>query len=802
MIEYNIRPHMTATNAYIASNDRSARLGAAMMVKTVLLGCSIMMSGNLFAQSNENSTTATEDTRPLEGKTAASDFEDIVVTARRRSEAAQDVPVTISAVSGEELKSRQITDFSEVQFLVPTLRVSAGTSGRQSANFSLRGLRSNGVVLYFNEVPVSSDAANRALYDLQNIQVLKGPQGTLFGTNTTAGAILIQPARPTHQTEGFVELQAGNRDMIGGQAMFNVPLTDSLSLRAAGQFKKRAGLTKYVSNIPGPTLRNQDSEDYSSFRISLLFDPVEGFENLLTIDRFYADEEPSYKKITAISPCPGTPSIGQLLTLGACKYRPPLTTTLGLPSFEQFFATESKLGPFETANPYQGRSLTDSWGATNITSFALNDQITIKNIFGYWHLKANRTSDGDGTIFDSLQSNYISKTRHVSNEVQVQADISRLKLIVGAYYSNDRVDGGNFFRSAAPGPLDPIVRDNTNIDENKAIFAQATYAVTDRLNVTAGARYTWQTKDVRSVDFTGGRCSFPATNPAVDIVTCTFRASVEFREPSWTFGLDYNVAPNVLVYGTARRGFNGGGVNTTPPVPYDTEKLDDIEIGAKSEFRLGGVPIRANISAFRSKYSGIQRRITAFVDNVPAAYIRNASAAKVQGIEIQGDIHLGQLDLSASGTYLDAKYTNFQTELAPGQFADLTANALAQAPKYTGSVTAAYHVPIDAKVAERLTASVTWSYQSVIYFEDFNQLDATLNNRIDPFNTQSAFSIWNAQLSASNVLGTGFGVQAFIKNIANKLYAVSKSNALGSFGFATSIWGEPRTYGVAINYRF
>jgi iron complex outermembrane receptor protein len=719
-------------------------------------------------------------------------LDDIVVTARRREEASQSVPLVIAAVSGADLTARSITNVDEIQFLVPTLRVTTSLDQGQGTSFALRGLRSTGVVTYFSQVPALGQIVGRELYDLGSVQVLKGPQGTLFGKNTSAGAILFEPARPTDEIEGFFEVKAGNYDQMGLQGMFNLPLSDTLQLRVAGQAEKRDGFTKIVGQPNGTNLSPQGKIDSASVRASLLFRPSDDLENLLVVDRFDAEESLNPPRLFRSIACPDNPGFVQLLIQGSCKY----------PGWDQSVAEDLALGPRKTNNPFQGSTLTKSWSVSNLTTYDVNDQVTVKNIFGYRRDTLNRRFDGDGTKFDLFISNNNNSYRFYSDEMQVQAEVGRLKLILGAFYSHNKIGYNDSFRVAVPGPLDPILRDGRTTETSKALFTQATFAATDRLNLTAGFRYTWEKKSVTMTDFGGGACSYAPGDANVDISTCTYDDTIRFREPSWTFSADYQLAPNSLLYATTRRGFNSGGINISPPIPYGTETIDDIEVGSKNDFRVGGLPVRLNVSAFRSQYKDIQRQITQFVDAQPKSYIQNAAKARVTGLEVEGQIRIGGLSLSENVTLLDAKYRKFETETAPGIFADLSDNKLSQAPKFTNTFTASYKLPVSEEVASDLSLSGTWAYQSKIYFSDFNQLDQGLSNTIDDTNYQTGYSIVNAQLVARNIGGTGLGASLFVKNLTNKTFSTSRSSALSSFGYATIAYGDPRTYGVTLSYRF
>jgi iron complex outermembrane receptor protein len=732
-------------------------------------------------------------------------IQEVVVTARRREESAQKVPIAIASITGGALEQRQIKDVSEIQFLVPTLRVTSSQQANQFVSFALRGLRSAGVVTYFSEVPARAAAAGHELYDLDSLQVLKGPQGTLFGKNTTAGAVLLQPARPRDKTEGDIEIGAGDYGFRSVQGMFNVPLTDNLFFRVAGQLIQRDGITKIV----GPQsagAEDQNSIDSSSVRASLLFQPANGFENLLILDHFNASQEAAQPKLVASMNCPANPAFVQTVILGACRYIPPETTALGLPSWNEFFAQETAVGPRNTLNPATGHLRMDTLGVSNLTSFEVNDHVTVKNIFGYRDDEIARAFDGDGTAFPLFYGDADYDYHFYSDELQLQITADRLKLIVGAFYSRDRTRADETFPVAVPSFLNPITRFGTLNETSKALYSQATYAVTDQLNLTAGFRYTWENKHFVQHDFTGALgCSYAADDPFaqyVDLARCEFDQSIDFKEPSWTFSADYQLTDQMLIYATARRGFNSGGINSSPPTAFGTEKIDDVEVGFKSDLRIAAFPVRLNLSAFHSKYADIQRQNTNFVNGQPKSFIENAAEATVEGIELESETVLGDFELGASVAYLDAKYDKFGVQTTPGVEVDVSGNKLAQAPQWTSSVRAGYHVPIDPGLAADLSANVTWAYQSTIYFEDFNTGDSALPNFIDPFNTQKSYDLWNAELVAKDVLGKPVTVSVFVKNIGDEVYSINRTSALASFGYATAIWGEPRTWGATLRYRF
>jgi iron complex outermembrane recepter protein len=511
---------------------------------------------------------------------------------------------------------------------------------------------------------------------------------------------------------------------------------------------------------------------------------------------YNADEAAAQGKIVESAPCPTNATFVQTVILGACRYGAAWTT---------FFNAETAVGPQDTLNPTPSKFLDDTWGISDLSTGNINDNLSVKNIFGWRSDRITRDTDGDGTPFSLFYGDEAYKYRFYSDEAQLQGTFDRVKFVSGAFYSNNRTDEDELFTVADPSFLDPILRYGTLEDVNKALYSQTTYAVTDKFNLTGGFRYTWDEQRFVQHDFTGGSCTY-ATNDIfashVNFPTCTFNQEVTFDEPSWTFSGDYQLTDRILAYATGRKGFNAGGINSSPPTAYGSENLKDVEIGLKSDLRIFGFPLRANLSAFQSDYKDIQRQDTTFVDGVPKSVIENAASATVRGIELQSEVLIGRFDLNFNGTYLDAKYDKFPLEISPGVTVDLSGNKLGQAPKLSSNVTAGYHLPVSSKVASDLTTQVTWSYQSTIYFDDFNTNNNALPNYTDPFNRQSGYSLWNAQLLAKDLMGSKVTATVFVKNLTDKVYYQNLTTALSSFGYATAVYGDPRMWGVTLRYHF
>jgi iron complex outermembrane receptor protein len=505
----------------------------------------------------------------------------------------------------------------------------------------------------------------------------------------------------------------------------------------------------------------------------------------------------------AAGTCSANPNIGELLTFAACKYVPPLTTNNGLPVWSTAASAEIGMPPFRTTNPFQGRSLTDSWGVENVTSFNFTDHLILRNIFGYRRDHFLSYQDTDGTIFPLQGVISVDQNRRTTDEAQLQGSFERLTWIVGAYYSDNRIENhGNYEVAEPDSPISPVLLHSINGDKAYALYAQATYRITDRLNLTAGYRHTEEDKTLFNAETLAGFCGL-SPGPGVDLVTCTENQKATFVEPSWTFGPDFKITDHMLAYVTTRRGFNAGGFSLPGRPPFATEKLTDVEIGLKTDWSLAGRPLQANLALYRSDYADIQRAIFVFVNNVPMGVTANAASADVYGAELQLKANLSRyFEISAGGSWIDAKYNNFITEIQPGQYVNLTSNTLADAPKVSTTISPRFRVPIPPGIGSDLSLTVTWSYQSRIFFQDSNQTNAFISNTLDTYSQQAGYSLFNAELAWKQVMGSRSDVRFYGKNLGDKIYADVTSNNLSTYGVANAIYGEPRTWGVSFAYHF
>ncbi len=523
---------------------------------------------------------------------------DVVVTARRRAESLQRVPVSIQAFGQEQLEVRGIRTESDLQIATPGLTARASVNDNM-LNFSIRGQAtelfsgiSPAVLAYVNEVQISGNTST-SFFDLQSVQVLKGPQGTLFGRNTTGGAILYQTQKPTNAFEGYLLARAGNFGSYGMQGAINIPLVDNaVLLRVAGDYDKANG---YIHNSLFDNYTG--ARDARALRVSLTVKPTGGLSNEFVWAHGRYGGTNAANVLWSVNPCGSTNNGFTLVSFNDCRFRP------GNPTFNAFIAANPglfpggltaalnvsrSLGKFESfsgiRDPFH-RAASDVF--TNTLAYDVIPGLTIKNITGYARTNSTELFDNDASpyvIFSSEPDGQRRRGTQFSNEFQLSGTVAdgRLNYIAGLFYSKQ----SNFTNVPilVPGPtLAPVLVPFTfnDSDQSKAVFGQVSYKLTDKLTVTAGGRYTWELLKKTDEPGTLWFTLFGGPNPQ----------RVTFSKPSWTFGLDYQATPELMVYAATRGSWRTGGFNPfTPPITappsqggnlFAPETTYDIELGAK-----------------------------------------------------------------------------------------------------------------------------------------------------------------------------------------------------------------------------
>ena len=743
---------------------------------------------------------------------------DIIVTARRRSESLYEVPIAITALSSETIQQQQITSEIDLQRAVPGLTIRQGGSANQY-NFALRGQSIDtysgsppAVLSYINEVQIVQQSAS-AFYDLAGIQVLKGPQGTLFGRNSTGGAVLFQTASPSDDFGGYLIGRYGNYRSKYLEGAINVPLGERADLRVAGAY---TGGGAYVENIL--TNRRLGKKDIKSVRGTLLLKPIDNLTNSTVVQHTSEGGNNAPNVIYTAYPCGGPPVNGYtLVTTTTCTYNP------ANPAFNAYIAAYPRLAPFagglEALAQMQRR-----WGpwkvaidanlshrakstfGINTTTFELSPVLTLKNIVGY---NKSRASDGldydgspypivttggvlsaDGTMIIDNGKNLDTATEQFSNEFQIQGKAfdNRLVYVLGAYWLDQTYDvTSNILAFGGIGPGANLTYQAEQKNSSRALFAQGTYKVTDPLSLTAGFRYTWDT-----LSQTTGEDSvyFPFFGRA--------RERMKAHKPSWTVSLDYQLTPSTLVYITQRGSWRAGGYNfSVAPVPttavdggnvFVSETTKDIEIGLKYNGNELGLPASFTIAAYNQWIDDVQRGGFA-----PPLGLLTTSVPKgeVTGVEAALSITPADwLTIGGAAAYTNARYTEaevvlFTNLIRYGPFADT--------PKFTGSVffDATYELPGEAG-------------RLVLHGDGFGQTKFAFSNvadTISPGSSLKGYVLINGRLSWNNVMGSKVSAAFYVRNLLDEVYYTGGTSGEG-LGHNQALGGQPRMFGGELRIDF
>ncbi|MDB5394364.1 MAG: TonB-dependent receptor [Rhodospirillales bacterium] len=739
---------------------------------------------------------------------AEAGMEEIVVTARRREEKLQSVPISITAFTAADLTEKNITSAQDLTVFVPSLIMN--NNAGFGSGFSLRGQTASlgagaGVVAYFAEVPLVNGQTGIGtfqggtgpglFYDLENVQVLNGPQGTLFGRNTTGGAILFTPQKPTNVFEGYGQVTVGSYNWREFEGAVNVPIvSDKVLLRLAGDVSMRDGYTKDVGKFfPGKDYSNRD---YWGFRASLVLRPTDDFENVTIISSLYRDEH------------------GPGVILGGINPTGALVATIGLPAASAYLAAQQARGPRETeASAFQIDKEWD-YGITDIARWDVADNVSIKNIAAYQVDKNSAfITDFDGTPFliqDVLPRSgepWSAASQQYSDELQFSGKAlgDKLQWTLGGYLEYSSPTTFPEFDVAeitqvAPGFFLPILVkvQQGSTQRSQAAYGQISYdmsglsPVLEGLKFTGGYRYTW---DYRSDDSSiyiptfGNICALKAGV----FPNCLLASSGNFHAPTWTAGMEYQMTPVTLFYVKGSRGYKSGGFNLSTPrqsafSSFKPEYVTDIELGVKSDWEIMGVKARTDLALFHDDYSNIQRSVTQIINGLSAPVTENAASAEIQGIEFQGTvIPVAGTEISLAYSFIAARYERFLDPLA----GDMSGLEFPFVPKNKISVTARQELPIPGEWG-KLSLSATYSFQSHVRGD----------NTFSPTGVIEGYGLLNLRADWKGVYGLPLDVSMFVTNATDELYVTKNFGLYNVFGVQSLEYGEPRMIGAQLRYHF
>lgn len=796
--------------------------------RAVLLSTGAMLATvAVEARAQEGSLPPSASTSQTAQTTASAD-NDIIVTAQRRSESLQRTPVAVSVLSNETLEKQVIVSESDLQIATPGLTVRAGTNSNQ-LNYAIRGQSldafSNtrpGVVAYINEVQIGGDGGATAFYDLQSIQVLKGPQGTLFGRNATGGAVLFTTVKPDKDFGGYVSGRLGNYDLRQIEGAINTPLAGGRILaRVAGFYENRDGYQRDL--FKG---RRVGDIDRFGLRGSLTADLTGSLHNELVVDYLHSGGSNLTGLIDTLNPNGPVPVIALTAFGNQAQFNGIINAFTGGAAgcnattnncaaayaaanprldpggIASYLNTQKQRGPYKIEsdgpNSYRGRNTIVS----NVTTLDLGTDTQLKNIFGYTNLNTTIGGDIDGIpygIDDNGATGKVDHTRQLSDELQVVGKTlnNNLSYVVGTFVSKEskiqRI--GTYLFRGLPIAAVQIAAGRTR-NTTAAGYAQGTYDLEDAtgitgLGVTGGLRYTYEKIRYNVLDDDQYRVT-----PAAGYV---FNQSKSYRNVSWTLGLQDQVDAHLLVYAVSRRSYRNGGYNViAAPIQglgsvnggngFDVETVTDAELGAKLRNTLGSVPVQLNIALYHNWIKDNQRVAYTLLRGAPAAVAVNVPRARVQGVEFDGTARPADwLTLGGALNYTDAKFTDNRSRIAGGDFVEF--GTYPDTPKWSGSVFG----EISAPLSRDLRASFRSDYyvQSKFFY--------TSTGNTNPGAQIAGYDVVNFRVGLDDDTA-GWSLSANLKNAFKSTYYVGGIATGELFQFNTVVPGAPRT--ILIDGRF
>lgn len=724
----------------------------------------------------------------------AKGFEEVVVTARRRDEDIEKVPVAITAIGAEQLNDRQVRTDSDLQLTVPGLTIRQ-TQGNNSLTYAIRGQSADtfsgspsAVVAYIDEVPTSINGAS-TFYDLSSVQVLKGPQGTLFGRNATGGAVLYTTAKPTNTTEGMLRVRAGNYNLREVEGMANAPvIDDKVLLRVAFDSIKRDG---YIHDIV--TDKDLGETNRNSGRLTLTVKPSDQLENTSMFGYTRTDGTNT-----------GATYIYSIYTAAdEAKVGHPLNTASSFLAGE--VQHQKQLGYYKTQYPFPTNHVGEDELFVNTTTFDFTENLRLKNIFGYSRGDTDSEQPALGASYITFATrNYVTgkagnelKAESFSDELQVSGNAfsDELTYITGVYLQSSRTDT-LWPQTYFEGPPNGVTATSNfrSVTESTALYAQGTYKLTSALRTTAGLRYT---KEDVSIEQLSQSDAYIASGSHQ-------KQDETFKKPSWELGLEYDLASDVLTYVKTRGSFRSGGFNgSAPPVDadatgggnkFDAETVRDIEAGVKYQGYVVNRPAKLNIAVYKEWVKNVQR--IEFPDPPgpvqSIAVTANVPEMQVKGVEIETSLMpTDWLELGLAAAHTDADFTDNKVTLFGTEY---RYSPVANTPKNTWSVWGQIDFPVDPGVGGIALRTEVYG-QSSMYFS--NTADS-----ITPDTELPSYHIVNARLGWSNIMKSHFSTALFGKNLTGEEYFVGGMPLGASLGHNAAAVGEPRTYGVELAYQF
>lgn len=742
---------------------------------------------------------------------------DIVVTARRISEPLQTTPVAISVLTEVDLEKSEIRNIADLQSRVPTLTFSNAVTGSGSANLFIRGQGSlpqigsvdPAVGVYINGVYSARNAAGAFdLVDLQRVEVLRGPQGTTFGRNTTGGAISLVPNEPSSELAGELAAQYASYDSYLVRGLLNVPLLDDrIALRVVAQRRERGdvGYNPILDQGTGSFQR-----DFVRASVRVL--PLNHLSVLIQADYF---REHNDGQITGLKSFASTPANQLLLNacsglLGSalaalCPYGRPNDSLARY----QYVPGSSNLYRVYGEAPSSGRVETRGISAT--IDYNINDQTTLRSITAWRGVRAQSYSDLDGTpyaIIDSFKAlaGTSENQDQFSQELLLRGRLlnDKVSYVSGLFYLTEDVADDSSLSNLFPLVRTLPVGDSDARNRSYAAYGQAQIEVATDVRFTLGARKTWDSRriEIRNYDLnTTTGVKTPSYTPTDGDPNDALRSSFsrDFEYWSYTAGLDWRPSKDVLLYARTSRAQRSGGFNARPtpggipPVSYRPERVTEYAAGTKLD--LLDQRIRFNSEAFYTRLADAQRDLVGISGGIVRSGANNAASGRTWGLEADATASVARgITLGGSFGLFRSEYKRFISTIDD---ADLSSLPFIYTPRTAYSVFGDYEMLM--RGSNILTLHVDYSYRTKVYAlppYDKN-LSAAANKALIETARISGYGLLNAKVTVK-LIDYNLELSLFGRNITKKDYFVRllplQGNALGITSYGP---GEPRTIGVS-----
>lgn len=719
----------------------------------------------------------------VEADSSVGMLEEVIVTATRRARSVNDIPIAVSAFSADDLRRASINEVKELARVTPSLSIVSGTSESGNTEIRIRGVGTNGsnpglessVGVFVDGVFRSrSGLAMGAMLDIDRVEVLRGPQGTLFGRNTSAGALSLHSTKPEYEWGGRVIGGVENYDGYRLEAGITGPIIDDkLAFRFSALHHERDG---FVSSRTGP--EEMYDRDRTRYKGQLLWDASDALEFRLIADYATTDEQCCTADYVVAGP-----TADVIRSLG------------GVVEVDPF--------AYKTQVNYESKDDNEERGVSLLMDWSITDDLSLRYIGGWRDNEVDTNVDGDTSNVDIVQgTNGSNDTSTNTHELQLAGQAGALDWLVGAYYYEEDIDVrwqltfgsqfGDYFSALAGGAIPPFLFPEGAGDEARlfdqegdgfALFTHNIFEITEKWDLVLGLRWSKDNKDASAeVINTSIHC---ALIPTLLCPVEPFDQSDSHSEPTGTFKLVYTT-DSAIYYGSASRGYKAGGFNldrdaSATATQFDPELVNSYEIGAKLTALEGRLQV--NTAIFLSDFDDFQ--INEF-DGLSFS-ITNAGQAESRGIEVELNYLItSKLALNLGVTRLDTEYIKHPGFNSIGD--PIEGQPLSRAPEWTGNFGLSY---TDQLGEFGLRGDINAN------FLDDHNLGATA----DPQSEQDGYAIMDMRLAISSP-NEHWTASAWGKNILDEEYNVAIFGTALQAGSYSAFRGQPRTYGVTLEYRY